>query len=725
MKNRLHIHLLCFLLLNLFNNIHAQNLDSLNILLKQAKHDTTRARLLINMSDECDIEDIAIYTSQAIQICENNLKELKSNNSLRAVYSRFLAAAYNNVGYDADQHGDIQKALSYYDKSLKIQEAINDKQGMAYSLNNIGYVYINLNDIYKALEYFHRSLKIQEEINDKYGLAVSLINLGNIYKDNGNVPKAIEYFEKALKIKKEINDKEGIAISLLNLGSIHFIKGDNTNALKFFNEGYDLYKEINDKTGIAYAGVNIGHIYEQMGQIDKALEYYNNSLLIQEETQDKAGIVRSLNYIAHIAYKKGDLNKALSYSEKTLKLAQELGYPEPIKYASELLYKVYFKNGEYKKAFEMHVLYKQMEDSLKSISNKKLAIQKNLQYEYDKKSAEDSVKVANERKVFEVKMQQEKTQRLALYVVLGLIVLFSGFMYNRFRVTRKQKHIIESQKVEVEQQRELADDRRLIAEEQKYIIEQKQKEILDSIHYAKRIQQAMLASEEYIVQYFKAETFIFYQPKDIVSGDFYWALSHHDKFYIAAGDCTGHGVPGAFMSLLNISFLNGNVIERGLKNPSDILNEQRKEIIKALNPNGNENSKDGMDCALCAFDLKNNSVEFALANNPLWLIRDNELIEYKADKMPVGMYEEIQKDFTLHSLNIQKGDTIYLLTDGYADQFGGDKGKKFKYKHLKDVLQVNTHKTMEEQKQILSETINTWKGNLEQVDDILIVGIRV
>ena len=179
------------------------------------------------------------------------------------------------------------------------------------------------------------------------------------------------------------------------------------------------------------------------------------------------------------------------------------------------------------------------------------------------------------------------------------------------------------------------------------------------------------------------------------------------------------------MSLLNISFLNGNVIERGLKNPDEILNEQRQEIIKALNPNGNENSKDGMDCALCAFDLKNNSLQFSLANNPLWLIRNNELIEYKGDKMPVGKYEEDIKNFTLHTLQIEKGDSIYMLTDGYADQFGGEKGKKFKYKHLKETLLENVNKPMKEQKEILSQTINSWKGNLEQIDDILIIGVRV
>ena len=315
--------------------------------------------------------------------------------------------------------------------------------------------------------------------------------------------------------------------------------------------------------------------------------------------------------------------------------------------------------------------------------------------------------------------------RTVLFVSIAFFALFSVFTYNRFRLTRKQKRIIELQKVEVDRQRELADSRREIAEAQKHIIEEKQKEILDSIHYAKRIQQAMLTSEDYIAEHFNAENFIFYQPKDIVSGDFYWALSHHDKFYIAAADCTGHGVPGAFMSLLNISFLNENVIERGIKNPDQILNEQRREIIKALNPTGNENSKDGMDCALCAFDLKNNKLQFALANNPLWLIRAGELIEFKSDKMPVGKYEDHIKNFTLQSTEIFKGDCIYIFTDGYADQFGGDKGKKFKYKQLKELLLLNVHKPMNEQKEMLSKTINDWKDNLEQVDDILIIGVRV
>jgi len=724
LKNKIYKYYFFFLTF-LGPLLFAQNPDSLKQALKNATHDTVRVKLLVELSDVCEIDEIDSYVNQALAICSQKLKNKSISSRERFLVFKYAGAALNNKGFINDQIGNADKAIVYYELALKMQEFINDQKGMAYSLNNIAFIYDNKGDVPKSLEYMHKALKIQEAIEDKAGVAISFINIGNVLRAHGEESKAIDYFNKGLKMNEELQNNSHMAVALLNIGDVYYTKGDTVNALKHFNKAIALYEKEGDEYGLAYALVNRGHIYKKQHQYDKALAIFEIGLSMFEKQGDKAGVAKTIVNIVEVLLKQHNINKASEFAQKGFKLSQELGYPLELKATSELLSKIYAQQGNYSKAYDMHCLYKLMEDSVNRQENRKASIQKGFQYEYEKKSTEDSLKVEAERKVFSVKIQQEKTQRVALYIGIVLIALFSGFMYNRFRVTRKQKHIIESQKVEVEQQRELADNRRVIAEEQKNIIEQKQKEILDSIHYAKRIQQAMLTSEDYIASFFKAETFILYQPKDIVSGDFYWALSHHNQFYISAADCTGHGVPGAFMSLLNISFLNGNVIERGLKNPAEILNEQRKEIIKALNPNGNENSKDGMDCALCAFDLKNNQLQFSLANNPLWLIRENELIEYKADKMPVGMYEDFQKDFTLHTIDIKKGDCIYLLTDGYADQFGGDKGKKFKYKHLKDTLLVNSNKPMTEQKQILSQTINAWKGNLEQVDDILIIGVRV
>ena len=226
--------------------------------------------------------------------------------------------------------------------------------------------------------------------------------------------------------------------------------------------------------------------------------------------------------------------------------------------------------------------------------------------------------------------------------------------------------------------------------------------------------------------------FILYKPKDIVSGDFYHAIAHkpagnkNELFFMCTADCTGHGVPGALMSMVGISHLNESIIEKNLVHPNDILDNMRKGIIASLNPEGSEEeSKDGMDCVLCAFDFENMILEFAAANNPLWLVRNNQFSEYKADKMPVGKYGEDMKPFTLQKVDIKKGDIIYMFTDGYADQFGGEKGKKFKYKQLQDLLLANHNKSMEEQKDILETAFEKWRGNLEQVDDILLIGVKI
>ncbi len=261
---------------------------------------------------------------------------------------------------------------------------------------------------------------------------------------------------------------------------------------------------------------------------------------------------------------------------------------------------------------------------------------------------------------------------------------------------------------------------------QKDIIEEKNKDILSSIHYAKRIQRALLASESLLTNNLP-EYFIFYKPKDIVSGDFYWAdIAPDGKFLLLTGDCTGHGVPGAFMSLLNISIMHELTFGHHLSRPDLLLNTQRDAIIMSLNPEGtDEASKDGMDCVLCSYDFKNKKVEFACANNPLWIIRNNQLIEYKADKQPIGLHEGPKMNYTLHDVQLQSGDIIYTFTDGYADQFGGPKGKKFKLSHLKELLLAINDKSLKEQKEILEKIFDDWKGELEQVDDVLIVGVKI
>ncbi len=263
------------------------------------------------------------------------------------------------------------------------------------------------------------------------------------------------------------------------------------------------------------------------------------------------------------------------------------------------------------------------------------------------------------------------------------------------------------------------------------IIEEKSKEITDSINYAKRIQHAILPSDEELKEYF-TESFVLYQPKDIVSGDFYWSISTttNDKkkvSVISAIDCTGHGVPGAFMSIMGYTILNQTKQQEGVNCPADVLNFLNSQLSDVLKQRKTENTiRDGMDMSICAIDYSSNQIQFAGANNPMYLIRNNELTEIKADKQPIGAYvDERVTPFTNHTIAGQKGDCLYLFTDGYADQFGGPKGKKFKHQQFKELLIEIAALPMETQKETLKNKINSWKGSLEQVDDILVIGFRI
>lgn len=304
------------------------------------------------------------------------------------------------------------------------------------------------------------------------------------------------------------------------------------------------------------------------------------------------------------------------------------------------------------------------------------------------------------------------------YIVCVLLIIMGAYIFYKLRVRGllKKQAILEKQVIE----------RTSKIEKQKDEIEAKNKDITDSINYAKRIQNAILASDNYLTKNLP-EHLVLYKPKDIISGDFYWvSKTAEGKIFVVTADCTGHGVPGAFMSLIGAAKLDEIILERKISDPAKVLDNLREEIIHSLNPEGSGfESQDGMDVVICCFDFEKMKLNFSCANNPLWLFRENKMIEFKPDKMPIGIYQGKTKPFTLQTLDLEKGDVVYTFTDGYADQFGGEKGKKFKYKHLQEVLQANIHLPMSEQKKNLDNTIENWRGNLEQVDDILVIGIKV
>ena len=304
-----------------------------------------------------------------------------------------------------------------------------------------------------------------------------------------------------------------------------------------------------------------------------------------------------------------------------------------------------------------------------------------------------------------------------MYGGLALVLVFAGFMVNRFRVTNKQKLIIELKEIETQKQN-------VVITQQKHLVEEKHKEITDSINYAERIQRSFLATKEILDENLN-NYFVLFKPKDVVSGDFYWAsILNNGNFALVTADSTGHGVPGAIMSLLNITSLEKAVEQ--INNPNEILTHTRTTIINRLKKDGSEHGgKDGMDASLIVFDFKQKQLHIAAANNPVWIVRENILIEIKPDKMPIGRHDNDSTNFTQQTIDLQKGDVIYAITDGYPDQFGGEKGKKFMSKNLKQLLLANSHLPMDEQKVLLDTTFKNWVGDFEQVDDVTVIGIRV
>jgi serine phosphatase RsbU (regulator of sigma subunit)/Tfp pilus assembly protein PilF len=687
-------------------------IDSCLKVYHKAKKDTSQINALNDICENMMHDDWSKYQFFQYKLIDKALATHPPAQVKKKLLVSF-AAALNNIGFTYMNQGDIPKAIEYYHKSLKIQEEIGNKEGIAISLNNIGGIYMNQGDIPKALEYYHKSLKIQEEIGDKKGIAISLNNIGGIYMNQGDIPKAIEYHHKILKIQEEIGNKNGIAISLNNIGFIHNNQGDIPKAIEYYHKSLKIQEEIGNKNGIAAALNNIGFIHNNQGYIPKAIEYYHKSLKIKEEIGDKEGIAISLYNIGRMQLKQGDVIAALADGERSLSIAQEIGYPERIKLAANLLSQVYEKQGKGMKALEMYKLHIQMKDSINNEASQKASAQQQAKYEYEKQKVLDD---AEHDKLLAIEQEEKEKQQILTGATtggLGLVVVFLIFVFNRLRVTKKQKLVIEGQKQEVEQQKEVVE----AAHEE---LEEKNQEIMDSITYAKRIQSAILPPIKVVKEYLQ-ESFILYKPKDVVAGDFYWMEHTNGKVLFAAADCTGHGVPGAMVSVVCNNALNRSVREYGLTDVGAILDKTRDIVIQEFEKS-DEEVKDGMDIALCS--LEGNKLQYAGAHNPLWIIRNGEIIETKANKQPIGQFDNLEP-YTTHSFELEANDSIYIFSDGYVDQFGGEKGKKFKAKAFRELLLSIQEKPMEEQKTIIDEAFEYWRGDLEQIDDVCVIGVRV
>lgn len=705
---QIFILLISFFLVFSSFSANSQRVDSLIHLTQFSKDHIQILEAYLAWDEEvyASFPDSSIFlNSKVVQLSEEYLKSTKDSVQLLAIKTQ-MASALNNLGSTFNQQGKYHEALKYHFRSLAIKKEIGNQQGMATSLNNIGYVYLNQVNTAKSLEYFHQSLKIREEIGDKRGVAGSLINLGTMYYHQQDQEKALEYYFRCVEILKEIDDQRRMAYAYINIGHIFSDQRKTEEAREYFNKSLEICEKMNYPLGLADVLNNLGAIHLQQMEITEALNSFDKALEIYRQVDSKKGIASTINNKAKTYLSAKDYSKAIRLANEAMVIAKETDLNLEIKNASQTLYLCYEKLGNNQKAYDMFRLYISVRDTILSEENQKQAIRQEIKYSYDKQAAADSIQAAEAQKVMnaqiaaqKAQISQEKTQRLALYGGLFMLVLFGGFMYNRFRVTRQQKVLIELQKEEVEE---------------------KNKEILDSINYAKRIQTAILPAPHLVNDYLK-ESFILYKPKDIVAGDFYWMEKKEDLVLFAAADCTGHGVPGAMVSVVCHNGLNRAVREYALNEPGEILDKTREIVVQEFEKS-DEEVQDGMDIALCS--LQGMKLEYAGANNPLWILRNGEILETKANKQPIGKYD-LPKPYTTHQLNLQKGDTIYIFSDGYADQFGGEKGKKLKAKAFKELLLQVQHLSMQEQKDFLNQAFEDWKGDLDQIDDICVIGVKV
>ena len=572
---------------------------------------------------------------------------------------------------------NYEKAILIGKQSLQLAEKLIFKKGTAQALNNIGISYYGLAEYAKALDYHNKALTIRIELGNKKDISASYLNIGNVYEGRMDYGLALEYKTKALKLKEEIGDKKGIANSNNGIANIQMSLHNYDQALEYCLRAQKIYAELNDLDGMDLTYITASNIYQE-----------NKNYALSNEFAQKALV---------LADSLGDISNALN--------------------AHGILYKNYSKLKDPAKALFHHEKYIELRDSIFNATRAINLAEEESKIEFAKK--EQELKFEQEKKdvVAAEKSRRQKVIIWSVAVGLFLVVVFAGFIFRSLRLTRKQKQVIEKQK-------EIVDIRNKEIEEQKKLVEEKNKDITDSINYAQRIQHAMLPHRRDIWTAFP-QSFVLFKPKDIVSGDFYFFHKKDQYSFIAAADCTGHGVPGAFMSMIGSDKLEDAVLQS--TDTSEILSLLNKGVKTSLKQSEDDDStRDGMDIALCSVDTENRIVKYAGANRPIWIIRkgQTEVEEIKATKKAIGGFTEDNQHFDSHEIKLQKGDTFYLSTDGYADTFGKG-GKKMMTKKFKDVLLSIQNKSMKEQEKYLDDFVENWKAGTEQVDDILVIGVRM
>ena len=577
--------------------------------------------------------------------------------------------------------GDYKTAMDNYIKSQRLFEK-NKWQTAEYGhlLHFIGSVFKRQNFRDKALNYYEKELALAREIKSKSLEAEALYLAAAMYGELGNLDKELDYELKSLKLFREEGKDNSVALILVNISSNYAARGDLKSAVSNCEEALKIYTRVGETDKESFVYRCLGDYHSRMGQHQKAINYLKKSMNIAKQVETKQLLYRT------------EITESMAFA--------------------------YSNMGDYRSAFNTLLQHRKLNDSLNNQSNAEYLSNLEKQYQTEKKEKEIALLNAdkNLQKVELDKsnaiVKQQKTLRNALIFGFVLILIIAGISIIAFINKRKTSKLLSKQVGEINYQNA--------------VIKERNKDITDSIQYAKRLQEAVFPEANKLNEYF-IESFVLFRPKDIVSGDFYWFEEIDNKTIIVVGDCTGHGVPGAFMSILGHNLLNQIILEDKVTSPGKILNLLDKRVSNSLNKReSKEEYNDGMDIVICVVDKLNNKIEYAGANRPLVIRRGEELIELKPNKHAIGgIQDSTCKFFSQQEISIQTNDVLYMFSDGYYDQFGGPRGKKFKYKQLTSVILSMASTSLEEQKNLLSDTLETWRGNLEQVDDVCVIGVKI
>ena len=703
-----------YLVDSLSENMFSQ--DDKNVLSEQLKvynknitNDTLKIQCLSRIVENTQNEKIWIkYNRLIFNLTSEKINKSKNPREIFVLKSYHILAI-NNFGYYYVNFTNFHsKAISHYTEAVGLAEEIKDYDNIVNTYANLANVYQNEGSLVKALQYYQKLQAFEKNVSNKNILLAPTNNLAQIYIYLGDTIKAIQTLKKCFQLSKKSSDKYMKGTLLNNIGLLEYYNRKK-NGLQTIKKALEYRKEINDTKGVAQTLAVLAGIANNEKNLNLAEDY----------------LIQAHNYLKNIKYpytealyyyQLGRLNllkqknkEAIIYFEKSVNIYTNISAGIDLANALNILIEAYKLNPKVnaEKLNDAYALYLKTTKTINQNNAEKIFL--NQKYSEDIKVSEEKHKA--EQLIKEQKNSEYKNrQRLILISVLIIVVfllVFSFFIYRALKINKQKSTIITKQKIEVEKQ--------------KHLIEEKHKDITDSITYAHRIQSSLIPSQGQINKTFKNIS-LFFQPRDIVSGDFYWFSQQQNTTIFALADCTGHGVPGAFMSIIGINQLNTVVNEKGLTQPSLILNELKKGVITSLNSSSDSDKKDGMDIALISFNDK--QLSFSGANQSIYILRNKELIELKGNKQPIGL-SDTNQDFSEVKFDLLKHDRIILYSDGLVDQFGGQEGKKLKSKNLKIWLIETADLKLEEQKELIAKKLNTFKQNFEQTDDITLAIIEI